>query len=174
MFDGLEENHYLVRVLSEGSWRDEIREVLPAVEKIAIVSQIPSLPQLKALAGGKGCVEVDLILTPPVGGEGPEDRPYFPYMLMLADATSGVILSGVDLLQPFPSPDAMYGKVAEKVCTALLKAKIKPAEIRVRRKVLAGVLAPLADELGLRVTLQKHLPRVEEAAQALASFFGVR
>ena len=174
LFDGLEEDHYLVRVPSDGAWRDEIRKVLPAVEKIAVVSQIPSLPQLKALAGRKGVIEIDLILSPAVAGDGPGDRPYFPYLLMMVDASSGIILSGVEFLRPFPSLDAMYGQVAEKVCALLLKAGIAPAEIRVRRKVMAGILAPLADELGLRVTIQKHLPAVEEAAQALANFLKTR
>jgi hypothetical protein len=166
LLEGVEENHYLVRVLSSGTWRNEIREVLPAVKNIAVISQIPSLPKLKSIQK-KGCVEIDLLLFPATRGDDPEGRPFFPYLLMMVEATNGIILSGFDLLQPFPSLDAMYGKVAEKVCVSLLKDKIVPAEIRVRRELMAGVLAPLADELGLRVKLQKHLPELDRAAQGL-------
>jgi hypothetical protein len=170
LFDDLDQDQYLVRIFSDGEWRDEIREVLPATEKFAVVSQIPSLPQLKALAGRKACVELDMIRMPPVGGDGPEGRPYFPHLPLLVDANSGVILSAIEILPPFPSLEAMYGKVAEKVCVSLLTAQIVPMEIRVRRQVLTGILAPLTEELGLRVTFQKHLPKLEEAVQALAGF----
>jgi hypothetical protein len=171
LLTGLKKDHYLVRVSSNGVWQDEIKKVLPAVEKFSVISQIPSLSQLKAVGGRKGCVEIDLILSPAVKCVDLGDRPIFPYLLMMIDASSGMILSGVEFLQPIPSLDAMYGQVAEKVCASLLKAKFIPAEIRVRRKVMEGILAPLVNELGLRVTFQKRLPGVDEASQAMASFF---
>jgi len=172
MLSRLPKNHYLVRVSSStGDWQDEIMEVLPAVEKASIVSEIPSLPHLKTLAKGKSCVEMDLILGPPVKGENSDGRPYFPNLLLMADASNGIILPGIALLSPFPSPDAMYGQVAEKACAALKQVGMVPAEIRVRRKLLEKVLAPLADGLGLRVNLKKQLPAIEAAAQGLAQFF---
>ena len=170
LLDDLEDHHYLVRVSSPQGWRDEIRKVLPAVEKTEVISQIPSLAQLKALEGRKGCLEIDLILSPAVVRDQPEARPYFPYLLLLVDKDSGLILVS-EFLRPFPSLDAMYGQVAEKVCASLLKIQLVPTEIRVRRKVLEGVLSPLITELDLRLTRQNHLAAVTEAVHGMKSFF---
>ena len=101
LFDGLEQDHYLVRVLSDGAWRDEVKKVLPSLAKVSVVSKIPSLTLLKALPGGKGRIEIDLIRAPAVGGDGPNARPFFPHMLMMVDGISGIVLPGFELLQPF-------------------------------------------------------------------------
>ena len=170
LFDDLDQDQYLVRIFSGGAWRDEIKEVLPATEKFAVVSQIPSLPRLKALAGRKARVELEMIRMLPVSGDGPDRRPYFPYMPMLVDADGGIILSSSEILPPLPSLEAMYGRVAEIVCVSLLTAKITPVEIRVRGQLLAAILGPLAEELGLRVTLHKRLPKLEQVARELAGF----
>jgi hypothetical protein len=63
--------------------------------------EVPKIEALGRLPRGEVRLEVDFFMFPaPVQDEG--DRPYFPHMLLVVDAGSGMVL-GSDLLTPYPS-----------------------------------------------------------------------
>jgi hypothetical protein len=105
------EHDYLVRVNRNGKWGDSVRHVEFREEKILnLQMNEDALEHLRGLMPGKMVIEIDLhMMTEPVRDRS-ADRPYFPFMLMLADRDNNMIL-GVELLTPLPSMDAMFEQV---------------------------------------------------------------
>jgi hypothetical protein len=74
----------------------------------------------------------------PVRDEG--DRPYFPHMLLTVDAVSGMIL-GSELLEPFPSLEAMWGSVPEDLADQLSGVDLLPEKVSIDSDLLFQLLA---------------------------------
>jgi hypothetical protein len=168
-------DHYLVRVqatTSDGTeWREEIRQMLPADEVLTVVSEIPSREQLTPLPKQPTTFELDVWFKPdqPVREKG--ERPFFPFMLLMVDAPNDFIL-GVEFIAPLPSLEIMWGTIAEKVCQCLIRAKVVPSELVVRRKLLMGLLDPLARQTGIQLSLAKRLPAIEKVVRTMPRFGG--
>src|SRR5262245_33185773 len=163
---GEEDAEFLVRVprveKSRLVWEDKIMRVPePGLKKAAPAPLDPQLLEsLKKLPEVTNVIEIELTMLPmPVREK--KDRPFFPYLLMLVDASSGLIL-GNDMLPPLPSLDAMRAEVPTKVAQYLLKLGVKPLKIAVRTERTAQSLAPLAEELGIRIKLSPKLPALDE------------
>ena len=115
-------------------------------------------------------MEVDCFMFPaPVQDEG--DRPYFPHMLLVVDAGSGMVL-GSDLLTPHPSLEAMWGRVPENLADQLFAMELAPARISVDSELLFDLLQPLASEAGFGLELSPSLPGLESARETLLHTFG--
>jgi hypothetical protein len=113
---------------------------------------------------------VDFFMFPaPVQDE--EDRPYFPHMLLVVDAGSGMVL-GSDLLAPHPSPEAMWGRVPENLADQLFAVELAPEKISVDSDLLFELLEPLASEAGFDLELSPSLPGLEPARENLLRTFG--
>jgi len=172
---GEEDDEFLVRVprveKSRLVWEDKIMRVPePGLKKAAPAPLDPQLLEsLKKLPEVTNVIEIELTMLPmPVREK--KDRPFFPYLLMLVDASSGLIL-GNDMLQPLPSLDAMRAEFPTKVAEYLLKLGVKPLKIAVRTERTAQLLAPLAEELGIRIKLSPRLPALDEAMEFLGRMF---
>jgi len=166
VLSGEEDDEFLVRAprveKARLVWEDKIIRVPePELKKAAPAPLDPQLVEsLKHLPEVTNVIEIELTMLPmPVREK--KDRPFFPYLLMLVDASSGVIL-GNDMLQPLPSLDAMRAEFPTKVAECLLNLGVKPLKIAVRTERTAQSLAPLAEELGIRIKLSPKLPALDE------------
>lgn len=138
----------------------------PPIEVEMEASKIEALRRLPML---KARLEVDLFMFPaPVKDQG--DRPYFPHMLMVVDAESGMIL-GSELLQPFPSLEAMWGSVPETIADRLAGMELLPEKISVDSDLLFPLLEPLAEEAGFELELAPSLPSLEAVREGLLETF---
>ncbi len=164
---------YLVRVpRREGDtlvWEDEARRV-PPPEGTTITSAIDksSLELLKGLPPGRHTLEIDLFMFPaPIAPKG--ERPYFPYMLMIVEAQSGMIVAN-ELLEPLPSLQAMWEGVLGAFLTQLAKLELRPATVRARSPLLLDLLEYPAYEVGFALEASDELPGIDEAREALKGF----
>ena len=172
---GEENDEFLVRVPRVENarlvWEDKImRMPKPELKKASPAPLDPQLLEsLKQLPEVTNVIEIGLTMLPmPVREK--KDRPFFPYLLMLVESASGVIL-GNDMLQPLPSLDAMRAEFSIKVAEHLLRLGVKPLRIAVRTETTARSLAPLADELGIRIKLSPALPALDEAMEFMGRMF---
>jgi hypothetical protein len=139
----------------------------PPIEVEVEESKLETLGQLPR-AGVR--LEVDFFMFPaPVQDEG--DRPYFPHMLLVVDAGSGMIL-GSELLAPHPSPEAMWGRAPETFADQLFAFELAPEKVSVDSELLFELLEPLASEAGFDLELSPSLPGLEPAREDLLRTFG--
>ncbi len=162
-----DDESYLVRVSqpSNGSltWEDQMIHVSPPEpEPIPLAINVQALKHLKQLSKRKVTIEIDFFLAPMPVQENRDDRPYFPYVLMVVEAQNGFIL-GTDMLQPEPSLEAMWGQAPGYVVQLLAQAGIRPAIIKVRTNLLRNLLKPLVKELGFKLKQSPVLPTLDEA-----------
>jgi hypothetical protein len=172
---GEEDDEFLVRVPRVENarlvWEDKIMRVPePELKKAAPAPLDPQLLEsLKKLPEVTNVIEIELTMLPMPARE-KKDRPFFPYLLMLVDASSGLIL-GNDMLQPLPSLDAMRAEFPTKVAEYLLKLGVKPLKIAVRTERTAQLLAPLAEELGIRIKMSPRLPGLDSAMEFIGRMY---
>jgi uncharacterized protein DUF6930 len=170
-----EDEEFLVRVPRVENarlvWEDKVmRMPKPELKEAAPAPLDPQLLEsLKQLPEVTNVIEIELTMLPmPVREK--KDRPFFPYLLMLVDASSGVIL-GNDMLQPLPSLDALRAEFPTKVAEHLLQLGARPLRVAVRTETTARLLAPLAEELGIRIKLSPKLPALDEAMEFMGRMF---
>jgi len=120
---------------------------------------------VKRLPPGKVTLEMDFCAVPiPMGEKG--KRPYIPYMLLIVDRDSGIIL-GSELLHPEPSLEAMWGLIPLTVVYQLAHIGVVPRQIRVRTPLLTQLLQPLVEELGFEVRPTPTLRSLDQAKRFL-------
>jgi hypothetical protein len=171
-----DESTYLVRVShQEGGtrvWEDTVMEV-PPPEPVSIQIEMNSeaLESLESLPQSGHEFEMDLFMFPaPIQGE-KGDRPVFPYMLLVVDAGSGMVV-GTELLEPVPSLEAMWGSVPLAVTRQLAGLGIRPERLTVGSELLFGLLQPLAESSRFELERSPFLPALHEAREALFEAFG--
>jgi hypothetical protein len=173
ILSGERDYDFLVRVprVEKGRlvWEDKIMRVPEPDEKEATPAPIDPqlLESLKQMPEVTNVIEIEATMLPLPARE-KKDRPFFPYLLMLVDANSGVIL-GSDMLSPLPSLDAMRAELPIKVAGHLLRLGVKPVKITVRTVTTARSLALLAEELGIRIKLSPELPGIDAALKFFLS-----
>jgi hypothetical protein len=160
---------FLVRVSREEDgklvWEDQIKTFpLPEPEQIPIVLDQDALNAAKALPLVEREVELELMMMPMPVAEKKNERPSFPYLLMIADGQSGMLI-GTDMLQALPSLTAMYGQVPGELLDAFLRVRGVSSYVRVRSELLADLLEPLAEELGFRVRVTGEMPAIDSAME---------
>lgn len=153
------EESYLVRVPrgEGGDWEDRLMEV-PPPEPAPILVEVDTrvLEELERLPRSEARLEVDFFMFPaPVGRK--EARPYFPYMLLMVEAQSGVIL-GNELSEPAPSMEATWGSVPGTVARQFAASGVVPAKVVVDSELLYQLLLPLAEELSFDLNQSEVMP----------------
>lgn len=167
------EHDYLVRVQNAGKWEDRVKHIAFREERtLELQMNEEALEHLRKLMPGKLTLEIDLHMMDEPLQEKPKERPYFPFMLMLADHDSGMIL-GFDLLTPLPSLEDMWSEVPALVVEKLAEG-FPPKEIQVKDDMLYLLLQPVAGELGIRIRKQSRLKMIDHARQELQNFMGAR
>jgi hypothetical protein len=167
------EHEYLVRVNQNGNWADSLQRIAFREEKtLDLLMDEEALEHLRRMMPGKLTLEIDLhMMNEPVQDKA-QERPFFPFMLMLADHESGMIL-GVDLLTPLPSMESMWSEVPAIVVEKLVEG-FPPKEIHVKDDMLYFVLQPVAEEAGFALKKQSRLKMIDRAKRELQNFMGLR
>ena len=162
---------YIVRVQENGEWVDRLQQIkFPADSPLRLSMNIDALNELKSMKMENATVQVDVQMMEEAVRDKSFDRPYFPFMLMIAEKQSHMIL-GFDLLSPLPSLEEMWETVPEKV-TEILANYLLPGEIQTKDPLIALLLSPLEKEVGLKVNLVKSLPTIEYAKREFRKFTG--
>ena len=164
---------YLVRTAQKLNddwvWRDEMRSIAPP-PLIGLTIEIDPelLAALKQLPKERYKLEADFFMSPAMVGA-KNERPYFPYILMMLDATHDVIL-GMEMLSPVPALEQMWGQVGLTALRMLARTGALPTEIRIRDALLYGMLVPFAKELHFKVTRVQRLPLLDHARADLEGY----
>src|SRR5581483_131688 len=154
------ENVLLVRAAREDNgglvWEDKVVSVPPPEpEIIPLKMDLQALERLKQMPHSDREVEIDLILLPtPVGEK--NERPFFPYLLMIVDGQSRMIV-GNEMLKAQPSLEAMWGMVPVKVVHTLAQLGSVPGLVRVRSELLVGLLQQVSVEVGFQLKQSRAL-----------------
>lgn len=167
-----EDDQFLVRVPRRAgdsmTWSDEIRHIPPPdIKPIPVKVDMPLLEATQKLPRRNLVVEMDffMMLTPITDRE----PPYYPYMLLLIDAQSGMIL-GFDMLYIETTLEDMWASVPLAAIKRFGDQGMLPTEIQVSSEQLLEVLKPIAKTLKVKVTLTDYLPALEDAKYALNEF----
>lgn len=170
LLDPLDDESYLVRVPRQGDgldWEDRwISVPPPEPEPIEISIDRKILATLQRTPRAKLNLQIDVVLVPGTIQEKEADRPSLAYALLSVEAKSGYIL-GVQVVSPHPSLQAMWGEVPAHVATMILQHSTVPERITVRSDLLAVVLKPLADQLGIKLVRSETLGRLDQAKESL-------
>jgi hypothetical protein len=152
-------------------WEDASIGVPPLdAPPIVVEMDVAKIEALERLPRGEMRLEVDFFMIPaPIQDKG--DRPYFPHMLLVVDAGSGMVL-GIELLTPHPSPEAMWGLVPEALAVRLLALELAPEKVSVDSELLFELLEPLAGEARFDLELSPSLPGRFQAREDLLRTLG--
>jgi hypothetical protein len=170
------EDLYLVRVpkkQADGSliWEDRTIKIQePKPVDLNIPMDITALDQLKSLPLKRAVVEVDFFLLPSGLQDDREERPYFPYMLLMVESENGTIL-GAEMVKPKPTIESAWEQVPLTLTRALGQAKLRPTEIRTYLPEMVAVLEPMAKQLGFKlVESEDELSSLEDAKEGLLGY----
>jgi hypothetical protein len=164
---------FLVRVARRADdaliWSDEWMHVTPPEPvRVAVELDAELVAQLKQLPHRRLGLELDLVSLPAaIGARG--TRPTRPYMLMLADGRSGMIV-GFELLQAEPTLAEMHAQIPLKLADWLMQAQVVPEEIHVRASFLPDLLHPLTSTLSIRLAQTDSLPAIDAAMDSMFGF----
>ncbi len=169
----LDGDMYLIRVpVKKGNsiiWEDKILEIQPPdPEPIPIMIDKRDLEALRKVKHTNMIFEIDFFIFPAKIGK-KNQRPSLPYMLMVVDSKSSMVV-GHETFLADPSLEDMWGKVPGVLVHQFAKTGILPLEIRVRSALLYALLQPIAEELKLQLRHFDILPGLDEAKETLFHF----
>ena len=152
-------------------WEDAAVDVPPLdAPPIEVEMEASKMEALGRLPMRQAHLELDFFMIP-ASIQDRGDRPYFPHMLVMVDAESGMVV-GTELLTPFPSQEAMWGSVPENLTDQLLRMELRPQEISVDSDLLFALLEPLAEGAGFGLDLAPSLPVLGAVRENLLETFG--
>lgn len=173
LLDTDDDESYLFRVpTSEDGkwvWHDEIRPAPPpGSREVPLYMDRQALEFLEKLPPTKGTLDLDFFWAPtPVLDEG--ERPYYPYMLLIIDPDSGMIL-GNETMIAVPSFEEMWGRMPMKVAQTLARLQLRPGTIRTPSESVEQFLGPLADYLNIKLQVEDDLSELESVEEMLIGF----
>lgn len=164
---------YLVRARRATSahdeWVDVVREISPdrgGTYHVVLTSD--HVRQWRAMPVMHTGIEADFFLMRTPIHEGNE-RPYYPYMLLLVEAQDGLI-AGQEMLTVDESLSQMCASVPGKIVEGFARLGLRPAWITVRPGRLEAILRPVSEALGLELRVQRKLRQLDPAKQTLFQF----
>lgn len=173
LFDPNDSDQYLVRVPKSkqaSSWEDRVMTVLPPdPTPLNLLMDPKLLASLKLIKHKNAKFEIDLCMFPfPMREQG--DRPYFPYILLMVDVQSGMVLCH-EMFQPLPSREEMWGKVPLTIAQTLASAGFVPKEIAVSSGLVFQLLQPLAKSLNIKLRTAPFLPTLRQVQEFMFASF---
>jgi hypothetical protein len=167
------DDDYLIRVKNNDHWEDvRLRVALEEEKSIDLMMNMEALNALKRAMPGKMILEADLFMTLNPVQDKRDERPYFPFLLMLAERDSGYILAA-ELLRPLPSIDAMMGAIPA-IVTEILANNYPPKEILVKDPMLSLLLQSVGKVAGFKATQTSRLRSIERAKREMKHLLGRR
>ena len=150
LFAGSDADLVLTRYFYEGQWLDEWRKPRVAEEQVRVSVTLDKerLRRLHDATGKKsGSWELDLFILPAAIDSG-TGRPYYPNCILAVERNQGLIV-GTDLL----GPGLSLKEKQEAFIRLLEKATPLPQEIRVGNKEVGQLVEPVAEELGISISI---------------------
>lgn len=143
--------NYLVRVPHKQGgmlvWQDEIHTIPPpTLPPIPLLIDLETLEKLKQLPQPKITLEIDLVPLRLATTDGKDPRPYFPFLLLVVDGSSGMILKS-EFLKPDPTVLELFSNVPLRLLYQFARMGCVPSKIKVRNDLLVGLISQLAAEL---------------------------
>jgi len=171
LLDPLRQGLYLIRTPEkEGTalvWKDQWEKPAPPPPKtIQIKLDQKLLNAVARLPRQPMTVQASLSAMPGGIFEKGDPRPYFGYMLMVVEAQSGFIL-GTEILAPKPSLEAVWTQTPEEFLKVLPRLGQLPTEVAVNQERLRMLLEPVTTALGIKLTLTRSLPALNQAQKAM-------
>jgi hypothetical protein len=174
LLDPPADGQLLLRVLENGTWQDSwhIPELFTAAPASPPEPRIDELRLHRIAAkplrrGGRW--QSDCFRSSQGVQDKPGQRPYYPMVSLFVDEASGMILP-TELFGPENWQDA-YGN---HLLNMIEQMELAPKEIAVQNPELRDLLTPLARTLGIKVSMSRQLPSLEEARHSLLMFFDSR
>lgn len=148
-------------------WTDQIQKIEePDPEPILVPMDDQLLAQAQALPQARVDFELEFVMMPLPSAERKNERPCFPYLLLVADEKTGALV-GTEMLQPRPDVLTMYGQVPQHVVELFITLKAVPQSLTVRNELVADLLEPLAEKLKFALELSDELPAVDSALEMM-------
>ncbi len=164
---GEDDEDFLVRTQrqenGESEWEDKTVCVPQPPKKTIKPAPVDArqLEALKKLPRSNREIEMELTMLPMPVQES-KGRPFFPYILLIVDAGSRMVLA-TEMMQPEPSLAAMRAGLPVKLAEIISGFGSVPRTIAVRTETTAGLLSPLAAELGIQIKQSPRLPGLDSA-----------
>ncbi len=158
------DSRYLVREPNaQGEWHDTAQKI-PAVTTTKPRHELSaeSLAALNKLPRADRAVEIELQMTPFPTADQKGERPCFPYMLLVADEQSGMLLA-MELLEPRPSLEALFARIPPLLADKFIEAGAIPQRLRVRSDRVGDLLEPLAEQLHIHLRQSAKLKAIDNA-----------
>ena len=167
LFTPLMENQYLVRVSEKEKvglrWRDKWLKPLPLKKEIPIepvdADRVEYIERMNLLH--RGIWEVDFFFFPEAVQDG-EERPYHPYVILLVDHDSGLILNC-----HLAKPNEYVSDFPKQFLRSIEGIGTMPREILVKKEEVAKLLEPTASRLRIKLRNVKRLTALEEALDGM-------
>lgn len=168
---------YLIRTPevkgAEMAWQDRwetpsptpIMPLPPTVQ----ISQV-SVERLTRLSHRPVTFQVDVAVAPMTIREKDDPRPYFPYLLTVADDKTGLIL-GTEFLVPKPSLQTVWEQAPQHLLNIFLRMEVLPGRIEVCSQRVEMLLQPVTDLLSIELVRVPSLPALQEARDYMLGRF---
>ncbi len=154
---------YLVRIPAGHDWADEWLipppsppQPLPTVDTKRLATLREQLPRASFT------LEADLFTLPTFIKEKDDPWPYLPYVLLVVEAESGLIV-GHELMIAQPSLEVVWRQTQASLLDTLSRLQNLPNRLAIRDERLFNLLMPLAAGLGIQLERARRLPALDEA-----------
>ena len=158
-------------LMTGGAWKDAWLKPVRLEKRYMIKQEMDGGRLQKIIKNSrrqKAVWEADFFYAPMVvGGKG--ERPYFPVTLLLVDHDSYFVFTG-----HFSAHNQYLPEFCEEFLKVMEKEKIIPAEVRVCKEELKWMLDPLAQALGVQISLARKLPVADKVGEDMRRFFRER
>lgn len=167
LLEAPDEEEYLVRQQTEQGWADAwvVPDPVPVRLSQAVDSQRLAAMR-RDFPRQRFTLQADLFAVRSQIKEKEDPRPYLPYILIVVEADSGMVL-GTDLMIAKPSLDAVWAQTQLSFLETVARLESIPHRIAVRDQRLYNLLTPIARGLGIRLRVSRRLPALDEARAAI-------
>jgi hypothetical protein len=158
---------YLVRTAENRNgellWKDTVQIIKPSIEFNRIDIEVPAqlMENARQLIRKNVTIEMDIRLMPsPIRQK--NAKPYFPYVIIVADSQSGMIL-GFETIPPLPDLNTMRQSLPRHGVNFFLKNNLLPVKIHYIPSFSMDYLIPVLEALQIQCDKKKKLRHIDEA-----------
>jgi hypothetical protein len=151
-------------------WKNTLSHIqaMPPLE-VPLFIPLDLLETIKTLPAGKSIYEADLFMTPaPVREKGKPG--YFPYLLLLVDERSELIL-GQEILDPSEGLEKMYSNVLVSLLNIISNHKTRPFMIYVDSDTLYSLCIPVMKQWNIRLEMKRKLSALSKVKKMIMNYF---